>query len=84
MEEIELELDSDRLRRVIKKIEEDAKKSFENGSPYYIVRLRWLRKELEGTRGVAFILRSLNKKFAVDKDGSWIILRPKENSNQSS
>ena len=77
MEELEIELDSDKLRNVIRKIETEALENFKRGEPYYIVRLRWLRKELEGTRGVAFILRSLNKKFSVDKDGSWIVLRPK-------
>jgi len=77
MEEIEIELDSDKLREVIIEIETEAIKRFKSGEPYYIVRLRWLRKRLEGTRGVAFILRSLNKKFSVDKDGSWIVLRPK-------
>lgn len=80
MEELEMKLDSDKLREVIRKIEEEAQKKFAEGEPYYIVRLRWLRKKLEGTRGVAFILRNLNKKFSVDKDGSWIVLRPKEDS----
>ena len=78
MEELEMRLDSDKLREVIKIIEEEALKKFREGEPYYIVRLRWLRKQLEGTRGVAFILRNLNKKFSVDKDGSWIVLRPKD------
>lgn len=75
------ELDEDSLsdilgqvyKRLREKIEQELKQS-----PYAVVRLRALKRELKGQRGLQFITRKLSREYKVRRVGSWLIITREE------
>jgi len=59
--------------RVRRKVEEELKQN-----PYAIIRIRWLKRELRGQRGMQFIIKRLSKEYNVRKMGSWLVITPRE------
>ncbi|MCR8433054.1 MAG: hypothetical protein NDP13_02270 [Crenarchaeota archaeon] len=64
---------SDLLGQVYKRLKERIEQELKH-SPYAIVRLRVLKKELKGQRGLQFITRKLSKEYKIRKVGSWLIV----------
>jgi len=67
---------SDIIENVYIKLKRHIERELET-NPYAIVRVRWLKKMLQGRRGAQFILRRLSKEYSITKMGSWYIIRPK-------
>ncbi len=71
---------------VVENVYVKLKKHIENElktNPYAIVRIRWLKKLLQGRRGAQFILKRLSREYSVTRMGSWYIIRPKNNDKKS-
>jgi len=73
---------SDIMESVYIKLRRYIEKELES-NPYAVVRLRWLKKLLQGRRGIQFLLKRLSREYDVTKMGSWYIVRPKESSKKT-
>lgn len=76
-DDFEEHLFSDLLEEVYTKLKKKIENELRN-QPYAIVRLRWLKKELRGRRGIQYIIRRLSREYSVVKMGSWYVIRRKK------
>jgi len=75
-EDFDEELFSDIVENVYIKLKKRIEKELES-NPYAIVRIRWLKRMLQGRRGAQFILKRLAREYDITKMGSWYVVRPK-------
>ena len=75
--EFDENLFSDVLEKVYKRVKEKVETELKN-SPYAVIRIRWLKKELKGQRGMQFIVKRLSQEYNVRKMGSWLIITPRK------
>ncbi len=73
---------SDVVENVYVKLKRHIERELET-NPYAIVRVRWLKKLLQGRRGAQFILKRLSREYNVTKMGSWYIVRPKNTDKKT-
>ncbi len=81
-ENFEERLFSDIVENIYMKLRKHIEKELED-SPYAIVRIRWLKKMLQGRRGIQFILKRLSREYRITKMGSWYVVRPKTEEKKS-
>ena len=77
----EEEIYIDRLRQVIKRIEQNIANELRT-KPYVVVPIRSIRKELGNVRGIGFIIRVLSRRYYVERDGNWLIVQPKREKSR--
>lgn len=71
------DLFSDILGRIYRRVKNKVEEELRQG-PYAIIRIRWLKKELRGQRGMQFIVKKLSQEYNVKRMGSWLIITPRD------
>lgn len=77
-EDYDEKLLSDIMENVFLKLRQHIQQELRT-NPYAIIRTRWLKRLLQGRRGVQFIIKRLSKEYDVTKVGSWYVVKPKTN-----
>ncbi len=81
-EDYDERLFSDVVENIYLKLRQHIQRELQT-NPYAIVRIRWLKKLLQGRRGIQFIIKRLSREYDVTKMGSWYVVRPKTNKSKT-
>lgn len=80
-EDYDERLFSDVMESVYLKLRQHIQRELQT-NPYAIIRTRWLKKLLQGRRGIQFIIKRLSREYDVIKMGSWYVVKPKTNKSK--